>query len=93
MSNPADPAVAVWGRLGVPEVWRCHVLSWTLSFWHRQPDGTYSEGRESAVLPKLTVDDVMAHLRRADDVEADPWVQEIRVWAHQVLVPRQTGGG
>ncbi len=40
-SHPADEAIAAWGRLGVPEVWRFDVGTFTCTFWNRRDDGTY----------------------------------------------------
>lgn len=93
VSNPADLAMLAWGRLGVPEVWRFQVKSWSLSFWLRQPDGSYSQAEQSSGFPTLRPDDVTAQLRLADDMEAAPWVLGLHAWTREVLVPRRAGGG
>lgn len=92
LSNPADEAMLAWGRIGVPEVWRFHVKTSSLSFWLRQPDGTYTQTDRSMGLPMLRPFDVTKQLRIADEMDAGRWVMGLYAWVRETLIPRQAGG-
>ncbi len=88
LTHPADVAVSVWGRLGVPEIWRFKAESGTLSFWTRRGDGRYERIERSLGLPALTPADVMEQLRLADSLGSSRWYSQLRDWVRDVLRPR-----
>ena len=52
-SHPADDAIAAWGRLGVPEVWRFDAATSTCTFWNRRDGESYEQVGRSMFLPML----------------------------------------
>jgi len=93
VTHPADHALAAWGRLGVPEVWRFDPIAETFGFWMRQHDGTYARSDRGASFPMLSPDDVLGQMQLADQLGAGNWNSRLRVWVREVIVPRQGGGG
>jgi Uma2 family endonuclease len=92
VSHPADRALATWGRLGVPEVWRINPVSWHAGFWRRQADGMYAPIENSIGLPALTPADVLDQMRLADELGWSGWYVQLGDWVRDVLVPRLDGG-
>ena len=92
VSHPADRVMLVWGRLGVPEVWRSDEQEWRPSYWNRRPDGTYEQVETSLFLPLLTTEDITSHLRSADSMGSRAWHRHLQNWARDVLVARRDGG-
>lgn len=88
VTHPADDSMGVWGRLGVPEVWRFGVDRRTLSFWLRRPDGIYAPTDRSAGLPMLTSADVSEQIGLADSLGTAAWYAQLGDWVRNVLVPR-----
>ncbi len=62
VSDPADQALLVWGRLGVPEVWRFEPGREHLGFWRRRDDGIYEAVARSVVLPHVEPADILEQL-------------------------------
>jgi Uma2 family endonuclease len=93
VSRSADKARMVYGRLGVPEVWRFDAEAWTLGFWQRCEDGTYAEAPRSRFLPMIDAADILAQLRLSDELGSSAWYRQLMDWIRDVLVPRQAGGG
>jgi Uma2 family endonuclease len=89
VTHPADDAVAVWGRLGVPEVWRLNTKRWTLVFGLLQPDGTYAPSPRSAALPLLEPGDVLAQLRLAEQLGLTRWRAQLDGWVRGTILPRR----
>jgi Uma2 family endonuclease len=92
VSHSADDAVTIWGRLGVPEVWRFDPIAGTCSFWRRRRDGTYTRIGHSVAFPMLTPDDVLEQMRLADELGPDEWQARLARWVKKVIVPRTQGG-
>jgi Uma2 family endonuclease len=88
VTHPADDAVAAWGRLGVPEVWRLNTERWTLVFGLRQPDGTYGPSPRSAAIPVLEPGDVLAQLRLAEQLGFSRWCAQLDDWVRGAILPR-----
>ena len=88
-THPADDAVAVWWRLGVPEVWRLDEKRGALTFGVRRDDGTYAPSPRSAAFPFLEPDDVLAQLRLAAEVGSSRWFAQLDGWVRTVLLPRR----
>jgi Uma2 family endonuclease len=88
VSHSADAAVIVYGRLGVPEVWRFDAEAWAFGIWARNPDRTYSPSVRSTGLPLVTAEDVLEQMRRADALGMAEWYEQLREWVHATLLPR-----
>ena len=68
VTHRADVSMGVYGRLGVPEVWRFDVEHEKLTFWRRRDDGTYGAIPRSEALPMLEPSDILGQLRGADEL-------------------------
>lgn len=88
-THPADDSVEVWGRIGVPEVWRLKVDQETLWFGVRQPDGSYQLAPRSLVFPFLEPADVLGQLRIAGRLGWAGWVRQLGDWVDTTLLPRR----
>jgi Uma2 family endonuclease len=91
VTHRADDSVSVWGRLGVPEVWRLDVDRGTLAFGARQADGSYAPAPRSVAFPELEPNDVMTQLRLAGQLGSSRWVAQLDGWVRNVLLPRRGG--
>ena len=89
-THPADDAVIVWGRLGVPEVWRFDTEADILRFWHRQDDGSFAASDRSLAFPLLMAKDLIDQLGRAEELGLPDWVASLDGWVRDVLIPRTT---
>ncbi len=88
-THKADKAIVVWGRLGVPEVWRMEVDPWSLSFGSREADGTYKPSTESNFLLGLRPADVLNQLHLADKLGSSEWFDQLDQWVRIEILPRQ----
>jgi Uma2 family endonuclease len=93
VSHSANDAVIVWGRLGVPEVWRIDPVAEECSFWVRRRNGTYARSDRSLAFPTLTPNDVVEQLRMAEELGSAEWHKQLRRWVRKVILPRTRGGG
>ncbi|MGP0068012.1 MAG: Uma2 family endonuclease, partial [Isosphaeraceae bacterium] len=93
VSHSADDAVIVWGRLGVPEVWRFDPIQEEVGFWLRRPDGTYERPDHSRAFPVLAAADVLEQMKLADRLGAGKWHAGLAAWVHKVILPRVDKGG
>ena len=91
-SNKATKAMAIYARLGVPEVWRHDVRRDTLTFWALQPDGTYQAVPRSLGFPFLTPDDVLSQVKLAEEIKSRTrWFRQLTTWVQDVIRPRLAG--
>ena len=90
VSHSADAALAAWGRLRVPEVWRFQPRSSRFTFCIRNSDGSYSDAERSLAFPALSPADVLEQLSRAIELGADRWNEQLDVWVREVILPRLT---
>ncbi len=88
-THPADHAVLVWGRIGVPEVWRYNVRRRAVSFWSRRDDGSYVQIEESLGLPGLKPADVDEQMRLAESLGTTRWLAQLNDWVRDALLPRR----
>ena len=65
-SHSADDSIAVWGRLGVREVWRINVTRSTVCFVVRRDDGSYEASTRSKAFPTLEPIDLLLQLELAE---------------------------
>jgi Uma2 family endonuclease len=93
LSHSAEDAVVVWGRLGVPEVWRFDPIAMECSFWSRGPDDTYDQIEHSLAFPMLTAADVIEKMQLADELGAGEWHSGLGRWVCKVILPRKRKGG
>jgi Uma2 family endonuclease len=92
VSRSADDAVIVWGRLGVPEVWRFDPIAWECSFRGRHRNATYGHREMSLAFPTLKPDDVIEQMRLADELGTGEWYARLPRWVRKVIVPRKRKG-
>lgn len=92
VSHHADEVMQIYGRLEVPEVWRFDVEAMTFGFWVRREDGTYSLSGHSLAFPILQPADVLAQMRRAEELGAARWCEQLRDWVRDTLLPRLADG-
>ncbi len=90
-THPADEAVEVWRRFGVPEVWvadasRVRILT-------LQADGAYAEASHSPSFPALAATEIFDWMTRNLGALDSDWIKALRAWVRDVLVPRAHGGG
>ncbi|MEZ6063677.1 MAG: Uma2 family endonuclease [Planctomycetaceae bacterium] len=67
----------IYGRLGVPEVWRWHDETLTV---HRLVDGGYVERNESEALPGIPLEKLRSALQRRMQIDETSLVGEFRQW-------------
>jgi Uma2 family endonuclease len=75
--------MAIYGILGVPEVWR--YSKGVLTFRLRQPDGSYAEVPVSVALPPLTPGDLMPFLAKHLATDETTIIRQFRTWIRQNL--------
>jgi len=82
ISRSALNRLALYGSLGVPEVWR-----WDgrlLRFCVLQPDGRYAERPHSSAFPFLAASELLRFLANSDDVSETKRLRSFRAWVrHQ----------
>ena len=88
VSHSANRALEVWGRLGVPEVWRFDPARDKVSFLQLRGDGTYEPIDRSLGLPGLLPSDVLGQMVLADELGAAYWFEQLNVWVRETLLPR-----
>lgn len=92
VSHSANKALKVWGRLGVPEVWRFDPKKERVAFLRCKEDGTYEPIEQSLGFPMLTPADVLEQLRLADSLGAGDWFMRLNDWVRDVIRPRLDRG-
>lgn len=94
VSHPADRAMAIHSRLGVPEVWRYDVRKNTLGFYSLSEVGAYISIGRSRYLPMLGPADVLAQLELGKSVVPfSRWLDQLSDWVRDELAPRLDRGG
>jgi Uma2 family endonuclease len=88
-THSATPAVKVWRRLGVPEVWACDEDC--LRILVLQANHRYVESETSAAFPFLTATEIFEWASRIQIVSETDWVKDVRRWVQETLVPRVRG--
>jgi Uma2 family endonuclease len=88
-THDARAAVEVYRRLGVPEVWICD--GERLRVLVRQANGRYAASESSAAFPFLKAAEIFAWVTRPTAVSETEWVNELRRWVRETLVPRRAG--
>jgi len=88
-THPADDSIAVWGRLGVPEIWRFDIKNGALTILVRSPDGGYETSSRSRQLEPLDRTDVMDQVKRAEELGSSHCYSELHDWVRDTLLPRR----
>ena len=92
ISHPADDAMIVYGRLGVPEVWRLDVDAWIFSFCLRRDHGSYEAAIRGLALPWLATTDILDQLQLADALGVALWNAQLTEWVRTTILPRMVEG-
>jgi Uma2 family endonuclease len=92
VTHSADDAVIVWGRLGVPEVWRFDPIEEQFGFWLRRDDGTHERADHVLAFPTLNAADILEQMKTADRLGAGKWHAGLGAWVRKVIIPRQRKG-
>lgn len=88
VTHPADDSMLVYGRLGVPEVWRFDVGREALGFWRRE-DRSYATSPRSVAFPVLEPRDVLDQLRLAEELGSSRWHDRLRDWVRDMMLARR----
>ena len=89
--NPADAALKVYRRLGVPEIWV--YVEDRLAILLRQANGEYKESETSRAIPFLKAVEIFDQARQLEGMSELEWMEGVRRWVREVLVPRVQGQG
>lgn len=88
-TSKAADAMAIYARLGVPEVWRHDVRRKSLTFWGLGDDGIYRPIAQSLGFPFLTPDDVLMQIQRAEEIRSSiRWLAQLADWVRDEIRPR-----
>jgi Uma2 family endonuclease len=91
VSHSADTALLVWGRVGVPEVWKYRPKGPELTFCLRAEDGSYTTSERSLGFPAVKPMDVLAQMALANELGADRWNEQLDEWVRDVIRSRLEG--
>jgi Uma2 family endonuclease len=83
--RPID-RMAIYARLGVPEVWRLDAKG--LTFHVMQPDGRYAEQAHSLSFPQFAPADLTTHLALRSQHDENEVVRRFRAFVRQRLTGR-----
>ncbi|GAC1335334.1 MAG: Uma2 family endonuclease [Isosphaeraceae bacterium] len=92
VSHRADHAIAVYARLGVPEVWRFDADSERCAILILNESGFYTETVQSRCLTPLTSNDIVEQMKIAQRLGWNDWSLGLPAWVRDVLAPRARGG-
>jgi Uma2 family endonuclease len=84
VTNSASAAMVVWGRIGVPEVWRLDPVSEEFGFWLKCEDQTYAPAELGEIFPGITAELIATRLQLADNMGAARWESSLGRWARTV---------
>jgi hypothetical protein len=84
-TRSADDAIAAWGWLCVPEVWRFDAATSICTFWNRSEGGTYQQVDRSMFLPMLGPSDVVDQLNRAKELGSSKWYVKLEELVRDVI--------
>jgi Uma2 family endonuclease len=85
-SHDADPAIEVYRRFKVPEVWVCDETELVILL--RRPNGRYVSSPTSAAFPFLSRAEIHQWVTRGHSESDLQWIKAFRQWVRDVLVPR-----
>ncbi|HVS37086.1 MAG TPA: hypothetical protein VMS17_16110, partial [Gemmataceae bacterium] len=84
LSRSSINRIAIYGVMGVPEVWRYHKNK--LSFLARQPDGRYATVAQSLSLPPLTPADLTPFLAMRASDDENTVIRQFRAWIKKTFL-------
>jgi Uma2 family endonuclease len=82
ISSSSLDQLSIYATLGVPEVWLYDGVS--LKVLQLQPDGTYSQQRQSCAFPFLPLDGIEGFLARRDETDETTWIRSFRAWVREL---------
>ncbi len=82
ISSSAIDKLAIYGDLGVPEVWFYDGES--LRMCVRQSDGTYETETRSSLLPQLTTEILEGFLARRHESDETTWIRSFHEWVRSL---------
>ena len=82
ISRSSLDKLAIYGDLGVPEVWFYDGDS--MQMWSLQSDGTYESRKRSSLLPELTIEVLEGFLARRHESDETTWVRSFHEWARSL---------
>jgi Uma2 family endonuclease len=82
ISRSSLDKLAIYGDLGVPEVWFYDGDS--MQMWSLQSDGTYESRKRSSLLPELTIEILEGFLARRHESDETTWVRSFHEWARRL---------
>jgi Uma2 family endonuclease len=85
-ANPATKSLAVYRRLGVPEVWVGDMSG--VKILVLAANGRYARSQTSLAFPFLSAAEVSEWVLRPDFDDETQWLVEVRRWVTETLVPR-----
>ncbi len=85
-SNDSEPAVEVWRRFGVPEVWIYE--SSEIQILVLQNDESYRRSDTSAAFPFLRAAEIQEWIDAPQQGTETDWTIDLRAWVAQTLVER-----
>ena len=89
VTHGADDSMRIYGRLGVPEVWRYRAATQTMTFWRLTAEGIYEPTIASVSLAPLMPVDVADQLRLAEHLGSSRWGTRLTAWVRDVLLTRR----
>jgi Uma2 family endonuclease len=81
ISRSSMNRMAIYGIMGVPEVWRYHKQK--LAFLARQPNGSYAEILQSLSLPPLIPADLRPFLAMRASGDENAVIRQFRAWIRE----------
>jgi Uma2 family endonuclease len=88
ISRSSLDRMAIYGIMGVPEVWRYRKQS--VAFLARQPDGRYVEVPQSFSLPPLASADLPPFLAMRGTADENAIIRQFRAWIGRKFSPGET---
>jgi Uma2 family endonuclease len=88
ISRSSLDRMAIYGIMGVPEVWRYRKQS--VAFLARQPDGRYVEVPQSLSLPPLASADLPPFLAMRGTADENAIIRQFRAWIGRKFSPGET---
>ena len=87
ISRRLGSRLRVYGRLGIPEVWRYR--PGTLTVLLLQPNGKYLASPTSPSFPGIPVAELARFIDRGLDADETVWIAEFRQWVRRQVRTRQ----
>jgi Uma2 family endonuclease len=87
-SHDASPAIEIYRRLGVAEVWVCEASEVRILLL--DVDRQYTESTTSGAFPVIQATDILDWISRPSDTPETQWLKAVRQWVKGTMFPRFT---